>query len=89
MLVDLAAFNQIQQNGQMDFTGTHQIKNLNTGEKSVTNFKDHKDGQFSTVGNTVNGGQMNVSGLHQFNNVQNNGNFVAAPRTFNPDGTPA
>ena len=33
-------------------------------------------------------GNMNVSGLHRFQNVQNSGQFVAAPRTFNPDGTP-
>jgi hypothetical protein len=33
-------------------------------------------------------GNMNVSGLHRFENVTNGGQFVAAPRTFNPDGTP-
>ena len=52
-------------------------------------FLDHKGGQFSTVGNTNNAGNMQVSGLHQFENTTNSGNFVAAPRTFNPDGTPA
>ena len=41
-----------------------------------------------TVGNTNNAGNMHVSGLHQFDNTVNSGNFVAAPRTFNPDGTP-
>jgi hypothetical protein len=50
---------------------------------------DHKGGQFSTFGNTNNAGSMHVSGLHKFDNTVNSGQFVAAPRTFNPDGTPA
>lgn len=36
-----------------------------------------------------NAGNMNIAGLHQFDNTVNSGNLVAAPRTFNPDGTPA
>jgi len=32
---------------------------------------------------------MHISGNHQFDNTQNSGNLVAAPRTFNPDGSPA
>lgn len=88
-LEDLAAFNNVQQNAQMGFTGTHAVKNLNTGAKSVTNFNDHKGGQFSTVANTNNMGQMNISGNHQFDNFVNNGVANALPRTFNPDGSPA
>jgi len=48
-LEDLANFGAIQQNADMNFTGTHMVKKLNTGEKSTTNFNDHKDGQFVTV----------------------------------------
>jgi len=57
----------------MDITGTHAIKNINTGAKSTTNFHDHKGGQFATVGNAMNGGAMNISGNHQFDNFTNNG----------------
>jgi len=32
---------------------------------------------------------MHISGLHQFDNTVNSGNLVAAPRTYNPDGSPA
>ena len=56
MLLDLATFNNIQQNGMADFTGTHLIRNINTGAKSTTNFNDHKNGQFSTVMNANNMG---------------------------------
>jgi len=88
-LEDLASFNNIQQNGQMDFTGTHMVKNINTGAKSTTNFHDHKGGQFTTVMNANNTGKMNVSGNHVFDNTTNSGQFNAMPRTFNPDGSPA
>ena len=53
MLMDLAAFDNIQQNANMGFTGQHQIKNLTTGNESNTQFNDQKDGQFSQVGNVV------------------------------------
>lgn len=43
---------------------------------------DHKDGQFSTFGNTKNAGEMSVSGLHQFDNTQNSGQFMVQPRQF-------
>jgi len=81
-LEDLAQFNNVQQNAMMDVTGTHMIKNINTGAKSQTNFNDHKDGQFATVMNANNGGQMRVSGNHVFDNTVNNGQLVAAPRQF-------
>jgi len=81
-LEDLAAFQNIQQNAQMDLTGTHMVKNINTGEKSTTNFNDHKDGQFVTVANATNGGKMNISGNHQFENFTNNGVANAMPRQF-------
>ena len=70
-LEDLAQFNNVQQNALMDITGTHMIKNLNTGAKSTTNFHDHKVGQFTTVGTTNNLGKMNISGNHQYNNFTN------------------
>lgn len=88
-LEDLAAFNQIQQNAQMNFTGNHTVKNLNTGVKSMTNFNDHKQGQAVQVANTNNMGQMNIRGLHKFDNFVNNGVANVMPRAFNPDGTPA
>jgi len=65
------------------------VKNLTNAKKGNVQFNDHKGGQFSTVGNTNNAGNMRVSGNHQFANTQNSGQFVAAPRTFNADGTPA
>merc|ERR1711981_133522 len=60
-LEDLAQFNNVQQNALMDVTGTHMIKNLQTGKDSTTNFHDHKDGQFATVMKTNNEGKMNIS----------------------------
>lgn len=83
-LEDLASFNNVQQNAQMDITGTHMIKNLNTGKKSNTVFHDHKDGQFTTVGNTNNQGAMNISGLHSFDQFANQGKVMVVPRTFPP-----
>ena len=91
LLMDLAEFNQFANmaGGQASFQGTHGIKNLSNAKDGKVMFLDHKGGQFSTVGNTNNAGDMSVSGLHKFDNTVNSGNFVAAPRTFNPDGTPA
>lgn len=66
----------------MDVTGTHMIKNMNTGKESTTNFHDHKDGQFATVGNTNNNGKMNISGNHMFDQFANQGAVKVMPRTF-------
>jgi len=90
-LEDLAQFQNFsnQAGGNASFQGTHSIKNITNAKKGNVNFLDHKGGQFVTVANANNMGNMNVSGLHQFKNTQNSGNFVAAPRTFNADGTPA
>lgn len=41
---------------------------------------DHKGGQFSTFGATNNAGKMTVSGLHQFDQTQNSGQFMVNPR---------
>jgi len=38
-----------------------------TGAKSMTKVNDHKDGQFSTFGTTIQGGKMQISGNHKFN----------------------
>lgn len=78
-LMDLASFNNVSNNAQMDFTGTHAVKNMNASKDATTNFMDHKDGQFSTVGTTNNAGAMNVSGNHMFNETNNTGkvNVVA------------
>jgi len=89
MLLDLAQFQNVQQNANMGFTGQHQIENMTTGKESNTQFNDHKAGQFSTVGNLTQNGNMKISGNHQFKNFTNNGNTQVMPRTFNPDGTPA
>ena len=55
-----------------------------TGKKSMTKVNDHKDGQFSTFGNTVQGGKMQISGNHQFNQFTNNGATTVMPRAFPP-----
>jgi intracellular sulfur oxidation DsrE/DsrF family protein len=89
MLLDLATFDNLNQNAQMGFTGQHQINNLTTGKDSKTMFNDHKGGQFSTVANTVQNGEMQISGNHKFQNFTNNGNTQVMPRAFNPDGSPA
>jgi len=60
VLLDLAQFQNVQQNAQMGVTGTHGFGNLNTGVKSQTQFLDHADGQFSTVKNTNNLGKMMI-----------------------------
>jgi len=60
VLLDLAQFQNVQQNAQMAVTGTHGFGNLNTGEKSKTQFLDSADGQFSTVKNTNNMGAMMI-----------------------------
>jgi len=70
----------------MDVTGTHLIKNLNTGAKSTTNFHDHAGGQFATVMNTNNLGAMNISGNHMYDNFTNNGKVQVMPRVFNAKG---
>lgn len=87
-LEDLATFNNVQQNAMMDVTGTHMIKNLNTGKDSQTNFHDHKGGQFATVMNTTNAGKMGISGNHMFDNMTNNGAVMVKPRTFDEKGNP-
>jgi hypothetical protein len=60
MLLDLAQFQNVQQNAQMAVTGTHSFGNLNTGAKSQTQFLDNPDGQHSTVKNTNNMGAMMI-----------------------------
>merc|ERR1712054_247155 len=75
--------------GNASFQGAHAIKNLNNAKGGNVAFLDHKSGKGATVGNTNNAGNMNVSGNHNFDNTTNSGNLVAAPRTFNPDGSPA
>lgn len=72
----------------MDVTGTHMIKNINTGKESTTNFHDHAGGQFATVGNTNNNGAMNIAGNHKFDQFANQGAVKVTPRTFNADGSP-
>ena len=84
LLMDLATFNNFanQKGGVANFEGTHAIKNLTNEKKGQVNFKDNKNGQFVTVANTNNMGQMQVAGLHQFDNTQNSGQYMVAPRTF-------
>jgi hypothetical protein len=91
ILVDLADFNNFanQAGGVASIQGTHSFKNLSNAKDGTVNVLDHKGGQFSTFGNTNNAGNMNVSGLHKFDNTVNSGNFNAMARTFNPDGSPA
>ena len=83
-LEDLASFNNYmnQKGGMTSIQGTHQFKNLTNAKGAKVIVLDHKTGQFSTFGNTNNMGQMQVSGLHQFNNTQNSGQFVVQPRQF-------
>lgn len=90
LLLDLAAFNNFanMDGGNAQFTGTHQIKQLSNAAKGVVVFNDHKDGQFSTVGNTSNVGQMSISGLHQFDQFANQGKVAVIPRGFNEKGEP-
>ena len=89
MLLDLAQFQNVQQNAQMAVTGTHGFQNMNTGSKSQTQFLDNPDGQFSTVKNATNGGQMMIQGNHEFGNYTNNGQTNVLARKFNADGSPA
>jgi hypothetical protein len=91
LLMDLATFQNFanQAGGNAGFQGTHNIANLSNAKDGNVRFLDHKNGQFSTVGNTNNAGNMQVSGLHKFDNTVNSGNFQAMARTFNPDGSPA
>merc|ERR1719321_1773840 len=91
ILMDLASFNNYanQAGGNTSIQGTHAFKNFSNAKDGNVKVLDHHQGQFSTFGNTNNAGNMHVSGNHQFDNTVNSGNFVAAPRTFNPDGTPA
>jgi len=89
-LVDLAQFNNFSNGdgGQASFTGTHAIKKMSNAPKGTVMFNDHKDGQFSTVGETNNQGKMSISGLHAFDKVQNTGNVAIIPRAFDKDGKP-
>lgn len=66
LLLDLAGFNNLtnQAGGNASFQGQHSIKNLTNEKNANINFLDHKSGQASTVGNTNNMGNMNVSGNH-------------------------
>lgn len=67
--MDLATFNNMSNaaGGNVQMTGTHEIKNLNNAKKGTIMFNDHKGGQFVTVGNANNEGKMSIAGLHQFN----------------------
>ena len=84
MLLDLAQFQNVQQNAQMAVTGTHQFGNLNTGAKSATQFLDTPDGQFSVVKNTNNLGKMYIQGNHQYDNYVNNGQTQVVARKYSP-----
>jgi hypothetical protein len=77
LLMDLASFNQFANmaGGNASFQGTHDIAKLSNAKDGNVRFLDHKGGQFSTVGETMNAGNMQVSGLHKFDKVQNSGNF--------------
>jgi hypothetical protein len=88
--MDLAGFNNYNNlgGGMTQVQGEHQFKTVQNQKEGNFNVLDHKAGLASTFGNTNNMGNMNVSGNHQFDKTQNSGNFVAAPRTFNPDGSP-
>lgn len=55
---------------------------MNNAKGGKVMVNDHKDGQFATFKNTNNAGDMTVSGLHQFENATNTGNFVANARQF-------
>jgi hypothetical protein len=89
-LMDLAGFNNYNnlEGGATQIQGVHQFKAMQNQKGGNVNVLDHKAGLASTFGNTNNMGNMNVSGNHQFDQTQNSGKFVAAPRTFNPDGSP-
>ena len=82
MLLDLAQFQNVQQNAQMGITGQHAIGNLNTGAKSQTQFLDTPDGRFTVVKNTNNAGQMQIQGKHMFDNFTNNGQTTVMARKF-------
>jgi len=88
--MELAGFNAFNNmdGGNAQFTGTHQIKELNNAAKGVVAFNDHKDGQFSTVGKTNNIGQMSISGNHAFDQFANQGKVAVIPRAFNEKGEP-
>jgi hypothetical protein len=88
MLLDLAQFQNVQQNAQMGFTGQHMVGNLNTGVKSQTQFNDSPDGSYTQVRNTNNMGQMGISGNHQFENFTNNGQAQVMARKYLPNGQP-
>ena len=70
-LVDLATFGNFSNaaGAQAQLTGTHEIKNLNNAKEGTMSFMDHKEGQFTTVGNANNAGNLKISGLHQFENA--------------------
>lgn len=70
-LEDLAQFNNYSnaEGGMTQIQGTHAFKNMNNAKGGNVVVMDHKDGQFATFGNTNNAGNMQVSGLHQFDNT--------------------
>jgi len=84
--MDLATFTNYvnKAGGTTNVTGTHAFKNLTNEKKGNVIFNDHKDGQFATVGNTNNAGNMSISGLHKFENVTNKGQVTVIPRKFKP-----
>jgi len=53
---------------------------MNNARGGNVQVQDHRGGQYATFGNTNNAGNMNVSGLHQFDNTQNSGQMNVAPR---------
>ena len=55
-LEDLAAFNNYSNaaGGMTQIQGTHSFKNMNNAKGGNVIVLDHKDGQFSTFGNTNN-----------------------------------
>lgn len=82
MLMDLATFGNFANaaGGNAQFQGTHTVKNLTNAKKGNVVFKDQKQGQFVTVQNANNAGNMQVSGNHVFNNASNSGQMKIMPR---------
>jgi len=68
--------------GMTAIEGTHAFKNVTNEKGGKILVNDNKAGQFATFGNTNNAGEMQVSGLHKFDNTQNSGSFVVNPRKF-------
>jgi len=61
---------------------------MNNEKGGKVAFMDHKSGKGSTVGETMNAGDMTASGNHMFDKTTNSGNFMAMPRTFDAKGNP-